>query len=63
MIYSKTFNFNLLVGKIGIMIIITILTGAVSMNGHSLSMLRCEMTDNGYVQSTYSLGFTCQRQM
>lgn len=47
MIYPDAFNLTLLVEKIGIMIIIAILIGAVSMNGHSLSMLRCEMTDNG----------------
>lgn len=63
MIYSDAFNLTLLVEKIGIMIIVAIVTGAVSMNGHSLSTLRCEMMDNGYVQSIFSLGFTCQRQM
>lgn len=45
MIYSDAFNLTLLVGKIGIMIIIAILRGAVSMNGHSVSTLRCEVMD------------------
>lgn len=63
MIYINAFNLNLLVGEIGIMIILAIFTEAVSMNGHSLSTLRCEMTDNGYVHGTFSLSFTCQRQM
>lgn len=62
MIYPDAFNLTLLVEKIDIMIIIAILIGAVSMNGHSLSTLRCEMTDNGYVQSILALGYTCQRQ-
>lgn len=35
MIYSNAFNLTLLVGKIGVMIIIAILTGALSMNRHS----------------------------
>lgn len=63
MIYTDAFNLTLLVEKIGIKIITGILIGAVSMNGHSLSTLRCKMTDNGYVQSIFSLGYTCQRQM
>lgn len=62
MIYPDAFNLTLLVEKIGIMIILIILTGSLSMNGHSLSILRCEMADNGYVQSILALGYTCQRQ-
>jgi len=63
MIYLDAFNQKLLVQKIGMMIIITILVGAVIMNGHSLSLLRREMTDKGYVQSILALGYTCKRQM
>lgn len=63
MIYPDVFNLTLLFEKIGIMIIIAILVGAASMNGHSLSMPRCAMTDNGCVQSILALGYTCQRQM
>lgn len=58
MIYPDSFNHILSVEKIEIMITTAILVGAVSMNGYSLSTLRCKMTDNRNVQSTLILGYT-----
>lgn len=58
MIYPDSFNHILSIEKIEIMITTAILVGAVSMNGYSLSTLRCKMTDNRNVQSTLILGYT-----
>lgn len=58
MIYPDSFDHTLSVEKIEIMITAAILVGAVSMNGYSLSTLRCKMTDNRNVQSTLILGYT-----